>query len=164
MEDEQPDIETLKPDATLAPASAPLKSEDGVAPSRPDFSLNFQKFSSIDEACQCLEIIRDIACLESRVRKLLPNPAVQKTLDLDLSKSDRNALSRTLSMSPKVLRIAKLIRTPAERDAVREAIRYLNGFARLEEEMAGLPKDEQDELKRAHEWLSKAYKDDGSAV
>lgn len=140
-----------------------MKPESDVTTARPEFALDFQKFTFIHEACQCLEVIRDIACLQSRVRKVLPVEAVKGTLKAKLSKSERNALSRVLSMSPKVLRIAKLIRTPSDREAVREALRYLNGLARLEDEMAELP-EERDELKRAHKWFSQACKDDGSAA
>lgn len=140
-----------------------VKTETEDTPARPEFSLDFQKFASLDEACQCLEIIRDLACLESRVQKVLPNEAVKKTLDTTLTKADRNALGRALSMSPRVLRIMKLVHTPSDRDAVREALRYLKGLSRLELEMAGLPEGERNELMRAHEWFSNAYKEDGNA-
>lgn len=158
-ESSQPALEGPTMQASQAPAAASVKSENDDASTRAHFSLDFSKFSSIDEACQCLDIVRDLACLESRVRKVLPNVAVERTLDTILSKADRNALSRLLSMSPRVLRIAKLINTPPDRDAVREALRYLKGLSSLEEEMADLPEDEKAELMRAHKWFSIAYKD-----
>ncbi|KAJ5204779.1 uncharacterized protein N7498_005658 [Penicillium cinerascens] len=140
-------------------ASTSAKSEPAISSSEKNqFSLNFQKFSSLEEACQCLQIAKDIASMENCLRKLPQKRISNEILALQLSSKDVAALKRALQMSPKVLDILHLINSETDRQVARQAISYIDGIEKLRGQVDKLPKEARQELFRAHNWLCGAYK------
>ena len=145
--------------ASDSQASTSAKTEPSISPSEKNqFSLNFQKFSSLEEACQCLQIAKDIASMENCLRKLPQMRISNETLALQLSPKDVAALKRALQMSPKVLDILHLINSETDRQVVRQSISYIDGIEKLRVQVDKLPKEARQELFRAHDWLCGAYK------
>lgn len=144
--------------ASDSQANTPAKAEPGrSSPEKNQFSLNFQKFSSLEEACQCLQIAKDIASMENCLRKLPQKRVSDETLALQVSPKEVAAIKRALQMPSKVLDILHLINSETDRQAVRQAISYIEGIEKLRGQVDKLPKEARQELFRAHDWLCGAY-------
>lgn len=160
--------------ASASPSdSEPANSEPGNTSSvKPDsndtslgtnqFSLDFQRFSSLEEATKCLQIANDIASLEGRSREISHIKIAKETMKLRPCRKVLDQLKRALNMSGDVYRILRLVNSLADREAARQAIKYIEGLEKLELQVKSLPNEAQQEMYRAYRWLNGAYRADTS--
>lgn len=153
--------------------SEPANSEPGNTSSvKPDpndtslgtsqFSLDFQSFSSLEEATKCLQIANDIASLEGRSREISHIKIAKETMKLRPCRKVLDQLKRALVMSEEVYRILRLVNSLADREAARKAIKYIEGLEKLELQVKSLSNEAQQEMYRAYRWLNGAYRADTS--
>jgi hypothetical protein len=124
--------------ASVSPCdSEPVKSEPGnISSVKPDpddpatnqFSLDFQSFSSLEEATKCLQIANDIASLEGQSRKISHIKIAKETMKLRPCRKVLDQLKRALAMSGEVYHILHLVNSLADREAARQAIKYIEGL------------------------------------
>jgi hypothetical protein len=145
--------------ASQSSGSTSVKSEsDNITSEASQFSLNFEKFTSLEEACQCLQMAKDLACMENSLRKISQIRAANETLKCHMPSKDLSMLKRALAVSPLVLSILRLIDSEADREAVRQAVKCIEGRKKLNDQGGSISKEARQELFRAYKWLCDAYK------
>jgi hypothetical protein len=145
--------------ASQSSDSPSVKSEsDNITPEASQFSLNFKQFTSLEEACQCLQMAKDLACMENSLRKISQNRAADETLKCHMPSKDLAMLKRALAVSPLVFSILRLIDSEADREAVRQAVKCIEGRRKLDDQAGSISKEARQELFRAYKWLCDAYK------
>jgi hypothetical protein len=127
-----------------------------------NFHLTSKASLPLNEATKCLQIANDIASLEGRSREISHIKIAKETIKLRPCRKVLDQLKRALNMSGEVYRILRLVNSLADREAARQAIKYIEGLEKLELQVKSLPNEAQQEMYRAYRWLNGAYRADTS--